>query len=297
MSVNIYSDMSGPETDPTTFYSPSAYSKRYPRDQIFEKHLEIVGKLNKEVQGIKSDLYKPYGKGKREVYHIYGTDLVDSAPIFIFIHGGYWQEAQVTHDTYVFIAKNLHKQNVKTILIGYELCPAVTVEQIQKNVEGALKICLEYAKNLESRSVHLAGHSAGGQLVANLLESFVPSLPEEERKLIRTAFLLAGIYDIIPLTKTEYNEPLKLDEQSAKKVSPMFKKFPKCDVKVYVIVAENDSPPFLTQGKQFHEHLIQQGLNSEHILLKNIDHFDLMENLDNEEFEISKLITKCVTES
>ncbi|VEN45343.1 unnamed protein product [Callosobruchus maculatus] len=220
------------DPDLTTLYSPSAYSKRYPREEIFQKHLEIVEKLNKEVKEIKSDLYKPYGKGKREVYHIYGTDLNNSAPIFIFIHGGYWQEALVTHDTYVFIAKNLHKLNVKTIFIGYELCPNVTVEQIQKNVEHALRICLEYAKNMKSRSIYLAGHSAGGQLVANLFETFIPSLPEADRKLIRTAFLLAGIYDIIPLTKTDYNEPLKLDEESARKVSPMFKKFTKSDVSI-----------------------------------------------------------------
>nr|CAI5847485.1 unnamed protein product [Callosobruchus analis] len=284
------------DTDITTLYSPSAYSKRYRREEIFQKHLEIVEKLNKEVKEIKADLYKPYGKGKREVYHIYGTDLDNSAPIFIFIHGGYWQEAQVTHDTYVYVAKNLHKLNVKTIFIGYELCPNVTVEQIQKNVEHALGVCLEYGKNMKSRSIHLAGHSAGAQLVANLFETFIPSLPEADRKLIRTAFLLAGIYDIIPLTKTDYNEPLKLDEESAMKVSPMFKKFKKSDVRIYVIVAENDSPPFLTQGKQFHEHLIQQGLKSEHIFLKNIDHFDLMENLRHDEFELSRLIRQCVTD-
>nr|CAI5847484.1 unnamed protein product [Callosobruchus analis] len=222
------------DTDITTLYSPSAYSKRYRREEIFQKHLEIVEKLNKEVKEIKADLYKPYGKGKREVYHIYGTDLDNSAPIFIFIHGGYWQEAQVTHDTYVYVAKNLHKLNVKTIFIGYELCPNVTVEQIQKNVEHALGVCLEYGKNMKSRSIHLAGHSAGAQLVANLFETFIPSLPEADRKLIRTAFLLAGIYDIIPLTKTDYNEPLKLDEESAMKVSPMFKKFKKSDVSIWL---------------------------------------------------------------
>jgi arylformamidase len=33
-----------------------------------------------------------YGKSKREKLDIYGDNLDQSAPVFIFIHGGYWQE-------------------------------------------------------------------------------------------------------------------------------------------------------------------------------------------------------------
>jgi len=33
----------------------------------------------------------PYGKKETQLLDIYGSDLPLDAPIFIWIHGGYWQ--------------------------------------------------------------------------------------------------------------------------------------------------------------------------------------------------------------
>ena len=72
-------------------------------------------------------------------------------PILIHIHGGYWQEETVTPKNHSFIAKCLHKNKIKSIFIGYELCPKVTLREISKNIEIAVQKCLAYAKKHKSR--------------------------------------------------------------------------------------------------------------------------------------------------
>lgn len=73
------------------------------------------------------------------------------APIFIFIHGGYWQEPSIRKEVYWFIAKNLYKNNIKSIFIEYELCPKVTMPTIVENIQLALKECLKYAESCNTQ--------------------------------------------------------------------------------------------------------------------------------------------------
>ncbi|KAJ8942779.1 hypothetical protein NQ318_002939 [Aromia moschata] len=60
-----------------------------------------------------------------------GTNGIRDAPFFIHIHGGYWQEQSITHVTNAFIAKSLYKSSIKSILIGYELCPKFLFKKYQ----------------------------------------------------------------------------------------------------------------------------------------------------------------------
>lgn len=73
------------------------------------------------------------------------------APLFIFVHGGYWQEETVTKEIYWYIAKNLYENKIKTVFLEYELCPKVTLPQILNNTEKAMNNILEYAKLNKSK--------------------------------------------------------------------------------------------------------------------------------------------------
>lgn len=143
--------------------------------------------------------------------------------------------------------------------------------------------------------MYLSGHSAGAQIVARLFESFVPSLPETEQSLIKGAFLLCGIYDLIPLVKIEYNKDFKLDDVSARAASPLFQKLsPGKDTAFYVVVAEHDSPVFVENGRRFHEYLLKLKIKSDLVFIENVDHFDIIERLTDLDFELTKLIVNAI---
>lgn len=284
------------ETDLDVLYSPSKWSKRLQDDDILVRHVEINVKNSREAQNlVPCQLNIPYGSRNREVYDIFGTDLSGDAPIFVHFHGGYWKEESITHTSNSFIAKELYANKIKSIFVGYELLPNVSVEEIYTNTSKAFIKCLEYAKEQGSRGLYLSGHSVGAQIVARLFESLIPSLPEAEQSLIKGAFLLCGIYDLIPLIKTEYNEAFQFDEASAKAASPMFKKLSSWkDTTFYVVVAENDSPAFVEDGKRFNEHLSKLGLKSKYVFINNVDHFDILEKLIDPEFELTKLFINVI---
>lgn len=144
------------------------------------------------------------------------------------------------------------------------------------------------------RAIVIGGHSAGGHLIASLFVDFFQQLPNEEQNLIKAAFLIAGIYDLLPLLATSYNIPLKLDEKSATRLSPMHQPIKaKKDIKFYVISAANESPAFIQQAKIFHKKLDSSGLCSKCIIVPDTDHFDVIEKLMDEEYTITKLIIKA----
>lgn len=94
------------------------------------------------------------------------------------------------------------------------------------------------------------------------------------------------------------NEPLKLDERQAEKLSPLFGGLIGGEnTRFFVISAKNDSPEFQKQAGKFHEKLQNGGWKSIWRNVGNVDHFDLVENLVFEDFEVTKLILKEIKNS
>src|SRR5215510_1452508 len=50
------------------------------------------------------------------------------APAQVFFHGGYWRA--LDKSTYSFLALSMAPAGIATILVNYDLCPAVTLDDI-----------------------------------------------------------------------------------------------------------------------------------------------------------------------
>lgn len=154
-----------------------------------------------------------------------------------------------------------------------------------------------WTKYIFYRGVYISGHSAGAHLAVELFEKFIPSQSQTIRQIIKCAFLISGIYDLVPITRTTYNDLLKLDENSAKDASPLKKKINGGDTIFYIIIAENDCPAFIEQAKAMEQHLVKLGTKTKYVNIESTDHYDIIENLYSEEFKLTKLIIEKVTES
>ncbi|XP_967565.1 kynurenine formamidase [Tribolium castaneum] len=280
-------------TDVEKLFLPNQWSKRFAPDVIVDKHLEFAAKGSETArQKVPSQLNVKYGNLEKEKIDIFGTDLPNEAPIVGFVHGGYWQKEYLNRSTYHFLAPILHKNGIKSMFVGYELCPKVTLDQIITEITLATKQCLKYAHENGSKGFYLAGYSAGAHLVAALYTNLAPiSLSNEERNMIKSVFLIAGIYDLRELPKTCVNEPLKLSQSEAEKLSPLLQNVVKgVTTKFHVISARNDSPEFQKQAKMFDEKLRNGGVVTKWTNVEDVDHFDVVERLVDENFEVTKLI-------
>ena len=75
-----------------------------------------------------------YGPGERQTYDLLHSGHAD-APIFLFIHGGYWQSA--TKEDFAFCAAGPLGLGYDVVLAEYTLAPEATMTRIVQEI-GAL---------------------------------------------------------------------------------------------------------------------------------------------------------------
>ena len=74
-----------------------------------------------------------YGPGARNSIDLFPGN--DEGPVVVFIHGGYWQALDGSFFSH--LAGGLNAHGVSVAVPSYDLCPAVTVEDIiQRDADG-----------------------------------------------------------------------------------------------------------------------------------------------------------------
>ncbi|KAK1120459.1 hypothetical protein K0M31_012439 [Melipona bicolor] len=280
-------------------YTPSKWSKRFDRDNM--KLLSHYYKFAKNItddarRNLKCELNIPYGTTERTKYDIYGTDLPENSPIFIFIHGGYWQEG--SKDLAAFAAPVFINKGIKVITIGYDLCPNVKFGDIISQIKIAIEHILNYALGLKCRNVWISGHSAGAHLASSILYDTLwldKMMKSEYLNLLKGIVLIGGVYNLNPLLDTNIVTPLKFSKDEIKSYSfttlDTKNNIPIQGLRVVVTVGECDSPGLIIESRECAQQLITMVDNVHYVFLReNIDHFNIMEKLTNEEFILTKII-------
>ncbi|XP_024887445.1 kynurenine formamidase [Temnothorax curvispinosus] len=281
-------------------YTPSEWSKRYKSEELLERFFTFCAEVtDKTRRTVKCKLNVAYGPTKRAKYDIYGTDLPKDAPIFVFIHGGYWQE--FSKDVAGFSVPLFVKNKIKVITVGYDLCPNVRIGDIVAEIKAAVTQILKYAADSESKYVCIAGHSAGAHLAACLLhdDDWINRMKQQGYfALLKEIILISGLYNLKPVVDTSHGTALKLTEEEIKAFSVSTLDETKgrriSGLKVVVIVGDCDSPTFVDESRKYAQKIIPIVDNVEYILLEDIDHFNIVEELLNSDYDLAKLILKCL---
>jgi arylformamidase len=159
-----------------------------------------------------------YGPGERHRIDLFSGD--GAGPIVVFIHGGYWQALDGCFFSHLAAGLNAH--GIDVAVPSYDLCPSVSVADIVEQMRTASR---ELAKL--GQPLVVSGHSAGGHLAACMLatdwRALDRALPED---LVTAAYAISGLFDLRPLVPTSINTALKLNDVSARAVSPLFWKPP-----------------------------------------------------------------------
>jgi arylformamidase len=182
----------------------------------------------------------PYGSGERHRIDLFAGS--GAGPLVVFIHGGYWQALDSSFFSHLAAGLNAH--GVDVAVPSYDLCPNVSVADIVEQMRTATR---ELAKF--ERPLVVSGHSAGGHLAASMMatdwRALDGALPEG---LVTAAYAISGLFDLRPLVPTSINKALKLDDTSAKAVSPLFWK-PPARGALDAVVGGNESAEYFRQSR------------------------------------------------
>lgn len=187
-----------------------ALRTRHPeRDDIYRAHQQRSAALRATGQ---SRLDIRYGAGPRCLLDVFPAG--PGAPVFFFIHGGYWRALDKSYVS--FVAEHYRNAGMTVVMPAYDLVPAVRVSGIVEQIRLAFAWTLTH---LLPPRVVVSGHSAGGQLAAML------ALDQAMRGHGRIAGLVgvSGAFDLRPLLKTSINRDLTLSADEAAEVSPLLR--------------------------------------------------------------------------
>lgn len=281
-------------------YSPSQWSVRFPTaSEVIDYHVKFVTNVsNQNRETLEPRLDIDYSSGDREKVDIYGDNLPEDAPLFVYIHGGYWQ--MLEKETSAYPAKPLVDHGVRVMIVGYELCPSLTLEELVRQVKVAGEFVLNYATENGVKQVAIAGHSAGAHLIASMVDQEFKNVVGEEFNLLKDVYLISGVYNVQELRYTNSvnrDNLLGITNSNARKLSPLYAKYDHLRsladrLRFHVYAGQHDSDVFRAMSSQMNDHLASFGLKSDFNILPNLDHFDIVENLSNEDHPLMKAILR-----
>lgn len=261
-------------------YTPEELQRQYSARAAVPEHPQIFQRWAQESEAfraqVKCELNISYGEREREKLDLFLPDAAN-APTLIFIHGGYWQA--MGKDDFSFLAREFVRRGVAVAVPGYELCPAVTLDEIFGQICAAIMWVRANAGgfNLAGERLHLSGHSAGGQLTAMALSSrWAEFVPERPQCPALSGFSLSGVFDLAPLIHTQMNAALVLDHDSARRNSPMFST-PATDAPLTLAVGGLESAEFHRQSREMAEIWAGRGVNTRVMAAQGCHHFSLLD--------------------
>lgn len=215
-----------------------------------------------------------YGPTRAETLDIFPAAQPD-APVFFFIHGGYWR-ARAARDFHN-VALGPHTLGFTTVLVDYALCPAVTLDEIVRQVRAAAAWTLRHIAGHggDPRRIVIGGHSAGGHLGAMLLNTRWQDdygLPDDP---FAGAVLVSGLYDIAPLRYSYLQPAIQLDDGQVLRNSPTHLVRP-CTTPVLLAWGEAEQTAFAQQSEGFHAAWQQAGNRGTLAPQAGADHFTVV---------------------
>ena len=221
--------------------------------------------------GVRAQTGVRYGSSDRQVFDFFQPTGVSRGTV-VFVHGGYWKAFDAS--SFSHLAAGALSRGWAVAMPSYDLCPDVRISDISTQIAAALT---EVANRTQG-TIALAGHSAGGQLVARMTDPLL--LPGEVRDRVEQIVSISPVADLVPLMQTAMNDILQLDATEASAESPI-NMSPPHGVNVTIWVGADERPVFLEQAETF-----ARTWGARQVIAQDKHHFDVIDALADPESDL-----------
>ena len=205
-----------------------------------------------------------YGASPRQVFDFFEPTGVSRGTV-MFVHGGYWKAFD--NSTWSHLAAGPLAKGYAVAMPSYDLCPDVSIPQIAGQIATALAKVADRTQG----PIALAGHSAGGHLVARIMDPLLLSADVRDR--VGQIVSISPVADLAPLMQTQMNDILGIDSATAATDSPV-NMSPPHGVDVTVWVGAEERPAFLEQAEG-----LSRAWGAKQFTVEGKHHFDVIDAL------------------
>lgn len=207
-----------------------------------------------------------YGPRARQRFDWFPAEGPD-APLFVFIHGGYWQNC--IKEDFAFIAEGPLANGFQVVLAEYTLAPEASMTEIVAEI-GVL---IDHLANDRSAlgtggsPICLSGHSAGGHL----------TLMHRSHPAVAFAMPVSALVDLEPISLCWLNERLQLSREEIERFSPLHSVKP--GAPTLLTVGATELPELVRHSREYAGACKAAGESVSCKPVEGCDHFSVLEDL------------------
>lgn len=216
-----------------------------------------------------------YGAGENQKLDVF-VGQNSKAPTLVYFHGGYWKSGDKS--IYSFLAEPFVEAGVNVVVVGYDLCPNVTLTRIVEESREAMAAIYNKASvlGISTEQITVMGHSAGGHITEMLMgtdwKAYSYELPAD---LIKAGIPVSPLSLLEPVRLTEgLNVGIGMDKKEAELQSPMLNHHPATDAPQMVVVGGAETDEFHRQAKMYVDAFGSSSRPIELYVVPEVDHFD-----------------------
>ncbi len=237
---------------------------------VYARHYTDQSRLARHRLRCELDMH--YGPTRDETLDIFPA-ADRHAPVFVFIHGGYWR--MLSSKDFSCVALGLHDLGITTVVVNYALCPKVSIDEITRQARAAVAWVLRRIEKHggDPERVVLGGHSAGGHLTAMCLQTDWAGdygLPADP---LAAAVMVSGLFDLRPLRYSGMQPQLQLDDGVIQRNSPLFHVRP-CRTPALISWGANEPDEFRRQSDTYLDAWAGAGNRAKRMPQEGRNHFD-----------------------
>ena len=240
-----------------------------------EPHIAAYRSLTQAAQArLPCSLNLSYGPSEPERLDVYPAATSGPAPVFVFVHGGYWRALDAADSG--FMAEAMTKAGICVVAVNYTLAPHASLDEIVRQCRAALAwVHANIAKHGgDPDRIHIGGSSAGAHLTAMLGApgwTQAAGLPDDT---VKSMTVLSGLYELAMLPRTHINAWMQMDAAAALRNSPLWQ-LPRAGVRIVGSYAPSETDEFKRQSEVYFAACHAAGCLVQVVPVPGSNHFDI----------------------
>ncbi|RQS54992.1 alpha/beta hydrolase [Burkholderia sp. Bp8986] len=189
------------------------------------------------------------------------------APLFVFIHGGYWQHC--AKEDFAYAAAGPLARGFDVVLAEYTLAPDASMTDIVGEIGALLDHLAADPDRIGTggRPIHLSGHSAGGHLTAVY----------RAHPAVVSALAISPLVDLEPISLCVLGEKLRLTAHEIAAYSPLRHVGP--GAPTVVAVGATELPELVRHAHEYADACEAAGEPVARAWLPGMQHFTVLDDL------------------